>query len=122
MSVPTRRRFPTAVERTGHAWKARSGDSELLVAVGQPVRIGTVGAASGDGHERLAVMCLEPMQEHGSVDFLQEAPVDRNDIVGPDPQYISVVGSVVDLAQGQTVRHDRFSVRVRIRDDMGRVQ
>ena len=53
--------------------------------------------------------CLNAVHESGAVFFVQQVPAHLNDVVGPDAQKVAVEGGVVELAQGQTVRYDRFS-------------
>ena len=64
---------------------------------------------------------LQAVQQHGSVDLMQESLMNLDHMVWPDSQDIVVVSGVVNLTQGQSIRHDRQTVRFGVGNDVGGV-
>ena len=62
------------------------------------------------------------MPEHGTVAFLENLPADVNRVFRANPQDVGVVGGVVDLAEGETVLHDRCASNIVVGNDVGRIQ
>jgi hypothetical protein len=70
----------------------------------------------------LPVHSLEPVQEHRAVDLLEDVRTDLQDQVGTDSDDVRVERRVVELAQRQTIGHDRLAQRVPIGQNVGRVK
>jgi hypothetical protein len=60
---------------------------------------------------RLEAAAFQAVLKDRSVVFLEHVRPDLDDVVGGDSQDKVVVGGMVELAQGQAVRHDRLAFR-----------
>jgi hypothetical protein len=65
---------------------------------------------------------LDAVLEHGAVAFAQDVLTDMDPVVGVYAKNVLIVGSVVDLAERESVRYDRRAPLIRIRDDVGGIQ
>ena len=59
--------------------------------------------------QRLAVHLLEPMLEHWPIGLPQQLVVDHDLVVGTNPEQILIERGVVDLAECDSVHHDRVA-------------
>ena len=57
---------------------------------------------------------LNAMNQHRSVNLLQDVGSDLDDVIRGDAQNVCVKRAVMERAQGNTVRHDRLSLRMAI--------
>ena len=71
---------------------------------------------------RVAMHLLQPMQQHGAVDLVQQPLVDAYLAVARDAKQVTVIGSVVDLAKAEPIWNDGLSVVMSITNDVGGVQ
>jgi len=71
-----------------------------------------------DDAEWQTVEVLEPLQEHGAVDLVEDVLADRNVQVGTDTEDVPVEGGMVQLAQGHAVR-DHGLATIGITDAVG---
>ena len=58
----------------------------------------------------------------GAIDFHKNVGADLDDVVRSDRQEEPIKGRVVQPTQSNSVRDNRFALRLRIRHDVGRVQ
>jgi hypothetical protein len=65
---------------------------------------------------------LQAMTQHRAVDLLEDVVPDLDDEVGPNPDYVTVEGGMVQFAHGHPVRDHRLTSRVAVGEDMGRVE
>ena len=68
-------------------------------------------------------MTLEPLNavhQHGAVYFFENVGTDLNDVVGTDAQDVRIKGRMMKSAQRETVRYDRFALRMHIRQGYAR--
>ena len=62
------------------------------------------------------------MTEHGTVDFVEQVLIDVDRELGRDAQEVAIICGVMDLAETETVGHDRFTTRFPVADDMRGIQ
>ena len=85
----------------------------------QALAIWPVETALREG-QRTAVHGLEPvLQGVGPVRRFQQLSVDLDDKAGTDPDQIGIVGSVMDLAEAESVRNDGVAFGLGVADDVG---
>ncbi len=72
--------------------------------------------------EACSVHLLQPVQEHRAVPFIADVATDNNHEVRSDTEDVLVIGSVVDLAERKSVRHDGETPRMSVRQDVRRVE
>ncbi len=60
-------------------------------------------ALAWDDEQFVPIEILQAMSKHWPVDFIEDVPPYFDDQVGANPDDVAVEGSVVELAQGQTV-------------------
>jgi len=92
-----------------------------MVAKIQAVRVGVVcGAARA--MDVLVMEALQAVLQHGAVRFLEEVGAHLNDPLGRYAQEQLIEGSVVNLAEGESVRHHRIPRGILVGDDVRRIQ
>ena len=69
-----------------------------------------------------AVELLETVFEHRTVVFFEDAFADIYLVVRADSKDVSVIGGVMNLAQGQTILNHRRTTIICVRNDVSRVQ
>jgi hypothetical protein len=52
---------------------------------------------------------LQPVKQHGSVDFAQHCGADLDNEIGPNSHDVLIEGGVVKLAQSETVANGGFA-------------
>lgn len=72
--------------------------------------------------DRAAMHLLEPVQQHGAVDLVQQPLIYAHFAVARNPQKITVVRRVVDLAEAQAVWNYGVSLIVPIANDVRGIQ
>lgn len=65
---------------------------------------------------------LQAVAQHWAVDFFQDVEADFHRVVRGDAQDLAVECGVVQLAQGQSVLHDRIAPGIGVFNDVGGVQ
>ena len=70
----------------------------------------------------LTLDALETVREHWAIDLRKHVPPHLYHVIGPDPDDVRIEGGVVQLAEGKPVGHDRSSLWMAVRQDVGRVQ
>jgi hypothetical protein len=68
------------------------------------------------------VKSLQPVLQHGTVSFLQDVQTDFHPEVGSYSEDVLVERGVVELAKGQAISNDRFSLGMPIRQYVRGVQ
>lgn len=64
---------------------------------------------------------LQPVNEHRPVRVVEDILPDFHNAVWPDSDQVSVEGGVMEAAQRNAVRHGRFTERVGVRQNVGRL-
>ena len=70
----------------------------------------------------LVVEALQPMNQHGTVLLAQHIFANLYAAVRPNPNDVTIECRVVQLAERQAIRYDRFAGGMFIRKDMSRLQ
>lgn len=70
----------------------------------------------------LLVQALEAVPQHRTVLLTQQVGTNVNDAPGSHPQEQAVEGCVMDLAEGEAIRHYRVSGGVLVGDDVGGIE
>lgn len=65
---------------------------------------------------------LKSMSKHGPIDFAQHVPSNVYSAVWIDSKNVGVVGSMVDLAESQTIGHFRIPPLIVILQNMGCIE
>ena len=65
---------------------------------------------------------LESVKEHRTVLLEEDVPPNLDEVVGPDPDEVLVIRSVVQLAERQPVGHYRIPSRIGIGDYVCRIE
>jgi len=65
---------------------------------------------------------LEPVQEHRTIPFSEDVAAHFENAVWTDPDQIVVEGGVMELAQREAVRDDRFASRMGVGKDVRGVE
>ena len=92
-----------------------------LEAKRKPVRIRAIDRASGQDDPG-PVQLLKAMPEHGTVALLENLSADMHRVVRAYPQDVAVIGGMVNLAEGETVLHDRGASIIGVGNDVGGIQ
>lgn len=69
-----------------------------------------------------AVHLLQPVQQHRAVFFRKKRWPHLDHVGRRDGQEVPVVGRMVQLAEGEPIRDDRFAVGLGVPDDVRRVE
>ena len=94
---------------------------EPLVAPRQPLRV-RLPLRRTRQLDPLTVHALQSVQEHRSVGLLTDVLAHDHLVIGTNADEVPIEGRMVQLAQGQAVRHDRLAALIRVGDDVGGVQ
>ncbi len=70
--------------------------------------------------KHLRIYLLQSMQEHWTIVFAQDIIPNLNNTVGANSENIRVIGSMMQLAEGYSIRDHRVAARMPIRKDMCR--
>ena len=106
-------------EDAGHRDSARPLEEPVALFQKRHRRSKRNGVRQDDS---LVVDCLEAVEQHRAVDLDQDVAPDLDRIVRPDTHDVGVEGSMVNLAEGQAVRHDGLPGRVTVREYVGGIQ
>jgi hypothetical protein len=95
--------------------------SELFVSHLNKLRAGAIFDTSGK-KQTISVTFLEPVAQHGSVFLGENVAPDFDDKIRTKANDVAVECCVVDLAQRESVRHDRLAQWISVTDNVGRVE
>ena len=70
----------------------------------------------------MLITCLEPVPEHRTVDLVENVRAHLDMEVGADAQDVPVERGMVDLAECETVGHDRLAAGMAVRQDVRGVE
>ena len=65
---------------------------------------------------------LQPDQQHRSIDLSQDRWADLDHVVGANGEVQSIKSRVMQLAEGDSVAHDRLTFGIAIGSDVGGIQ
>src|SRR2546425_13373608 len=96
--------------------------SEEFVAFFQKLAAGSEPRSPGEYQEPLIVAVLKTVNEQRPVFLVEDVLADLDHEIRKDSQNVGVKGRVVELAQGQAVRHPGLTFRVPVRKNVGGVE